>query len=90
MQLMSQVKVNSNMKKEAGEQFIRQSARRGEGEDKEMANIMEKVESSMFAIKGVKSGTDKTKLDVRLGESQLNGEKYAKEGEFDLYFKSYC
>ena len=65
MQLMSKVKVNSDMKKEAGQQFMRLSAKReDQGENsKEIVHIMDNVESSMFHIKNIKSSkTDKTKL----------------------------
>jgi formylmethanofuran dehydrogenase subunit E len=72
---MSQVKVNKDMKKEAGEQFLRISAQREDhGENnKEIKNIMENVESSMFQIKSIKSSkTDKTKLEIKLNESKLS------------------
>jgi len=64
LNLMSQVKVNSNMKKEAGEQFLRQSSKKTEEhtEDKEIKNIIDSAQSSMFVIKEVKSSTDKTKV----------------------------
>ena len=83
---MSKVQVNPSMKKEANEQFRMSSSRRTEDhQEKEIKGIIEKVESSMFEIKAVKSSKAmKTKMEIKLSESKIDA------NEFDLYFRSYC
>ena len=81
---MSKVKVNSSMKQQAQEQFMRQSAKVNQlNHDKEMKNIMENFQSSMLNFKNVKtSKTHKTKLELKENDKQDNN-------KFDVYFKSY-
>jgi len=38
----------------------------------------------MFAIKGIKPNTNKTKMEVKISQSKVTN------NEFELYFKSYC
>ena len=85
MALMSKVQVNPNMKKEAGEQFRQSAQHRQEHEDKEIKGIMDKVQSSMFEIKAVKSSkAAKSKMEVKASQSKVDSD------EFNLYFASYC
>ena len=84
MMLISKVKVNSAMKQQAQEQFIRQSVKAAEqAHDKEIKNIIENVQSSMLNFKNVKaSKTNKTKIALKQ-DQKVNSNK------FDVYFKSY-
>lgn len=82
---MSEAKVNTDMKKEAGDLFQRQSVRRFEQEsDKEMTNIMEHAKTSMIMIsKAGKSQQFKTKMEVKINASKAEG------NQFEVYFRSY-
>lgn len=73
LKLMSEAKVNSDMKQEAGNLFNRQSVKRFEKEsEQEFNHIMEQAKSSMPIIKNaVKSSSFKSRMDVKMSTSKI-------------------
>ena len=83
--LMSGIKVNPEMMKEASDQYMRTTSRRNQEEEttKEIEIIVNDVKSSMFDIKVVKDSTKKTKFQIKMNDKKFE------EAQFEIYFEGY-